>query len=244
MFWSKRSPTFLWLLLLLTGCIFGIIYPFYSTNRTPPQVKAVQKVIKQFTDGLHFKGAPDSVIRSSTRSSTVVTVPASSGDYTVSAPNELSPSQIDKILAYYGSPAQGEGQAIYDLGQQYGLDDAYFVADYMKESSLGKSTLASAPYYNPTGMECSDLSQGCTGADGNGRNWGTWNSYQGGYEAWFKQISERYVTGAIDGGYRLTTIWLIACGPNGTGMYDGGSGCNQYAADIEGMIDRWRAGGV
>jgi len=178
----------------------------------------------------------------STPSFQTISIPANSGDYTVTQSNELSPDQINAILKYYGSPYQGEGQDIYDLGQQYGIDDIYFLADYRKESSFGNSVLASAPYYNPTGMECSDLAQGCTGADGNGRNWGTWTSPRNGYEAWFKQISERYVSGAIDGGYRLTTIWLIACGPAGTGMYDGGSGCNQYASDIERWVDTWRAG--
>lgn len=242
MFWSTRRPSGLGLLFIFACCAFGLIYPFYSTHRTPPQVKAVQKAIKEFTNGLHFVGAPDSVIRTNTHTSTILPNPANSGDYTVTAPNELSPSQIDAILKYYGSQYPTEGQGIYDLGQQYGLDDIFFLADYRKESSFGNSVLASSPYYNPTGMECSDLAEGCTGADGNGRNWGTWSSPRNGYEAWFKQISQRYVSGAIDGGYKLTTIWLIACGPNGTGMYDGGSGCNQYAADIEGWIDTWRAG--
>jgi len=238
------------LLFLLTAGIAGVLYPFFFTGKAQTfaknEAKQAQKAIKQFTDGLQFTGAPDSIIRGnppSHVSDTIASTPASSGDYTVTAPNELSPQRIDAILRYFGSPVVGEGQAIYDLGNQYGIDDIFFLADYRKESSLGNSTLASAPYYNPTGMECSDLADGCTGADGNGRNWGTWNSREAGYAAWFKQISQRYVSGAIDGGYRLTTIWLIACGPNGTGMYDGGSGCNQYAANIERWIDTWRSGG-
>jgi hypothetical protein len=243
MFWSTRKPNGLILFLLLAGGIVGVIYPFYSTHRTPLQVKQAERAIAQFTSGLHFTGAPDSVIRSDTPGKASAAMPANAGDYTVTAPNELTPDQINTILAHYGSPASGEGQAIYDLGQRYNIDDAYFLADYMKESSLGKSTLASPPYYNPTGMECSDLADSCTGADGNGRNWGAWNSRESGFAAWYQQISQRYVSGAIDGGYRLTTIYLIACGPNGTGMYDGGSGCSGYASDIEHFVDTWRTGG-
>lgn len=209
-----------------------------TTSKNMPVVLLVIVILASVV-GLTLLMAPSTAKHAS---SAVKTIPASSGDYTVTAPNELSPDQINAILKYYGSQYPGEGQDIYDLGQQYGIDDIYFLADYRKESSFGNSVLASYPYYNPTGMECSDLSEGCTGVDGNGRNWGTWTSPRNGYEAWFKQISQRYVSGAIDGGYRLTTIWLIACGPNGTGMYDGGSGCNQYAADIEGWVDTWRSG--
>ena len=246
MFWSTKKPNGFVLFLILAGGFIGVLYPFLSTGRTPKEVKQIGKAISQFTSGLHFIGAPDSVIRSSSHTSSKanVTVPGNAGDYTVTAPNELSPDQIDRILAYYGSPAQGEAQAIYDLGTQYGIDDIYFLADYRKESSLGRSTLASPPYFNPTGMECSDLADGCTGPDANGRNWGMWNSYEAGFEAWFKQISGRYVSGKIDGGYRLTTIDLIACGPQGTGMYDGGTGCAQYASDIKSFVDTWRSGGM
>ena len=242
MFWSTKKPNGFVLFLILAGSFIGVLYPFVSTGRTPKEVKQ----LIQFTAGLHFIGAPDSVIRSSSHISSKagVVVPGNAGDYTVTVPNELSPDQINHILAYYGSPAQGEGQAIYDLGNQYGIDDIYFLADYRKESSLGRSTLASPPYYNPTGMECSDLADGCTGVDANGRNWGMWNSREAGFEAWFKQISGRYVSGAIDGGYKLTTIYLIACGPSGTGMYDGGSGCNGYASDIESFVNTWRSGGM
>ncbi len=74
------------------------------------------------------------------------------GDYTVTAQNELSPAQIDRLLALNHSPAQGDGQVIYDFGLKYGIDDIYFPAWFLKETSMGKSGVASV--FNPTGMEC------------------------------------------------------------------------------------------
>jgi hypothetical protein len=164
------------------------------------------------------------------------------GDYTVTAQNELSPAQIDRLLVLNHSPAQGDGQVIYDLGVKYGIDDIYFPAWFLKETSMGKSGVASV--FNPTGMECSDLAPACSGADSNGRNWAVFFNWPQGFEAWFKEISQRYVTGLIDNGYRLTTVELIACGPDGTGMYDGGPGCHDYAAWIEHTVDQWRSNGV
>ena len=167
---------------------------------------------------------------------------ASPGNYTITAPNELTPDQIDRLLAQYGSPASGNGQVIYDLGAKYGIDDIYFLAWFAKETSMGKSGVASV--YNPTGMECSDYCPSCSGADGNGRNWCTFPGWPQGFDAWFFEMSQRYVSGAIDNGPRLTTVELIACGPNGTGMYDDGSNCHGYAAWIEHTVDQWRTTGV
>jgi len=187
--------------------------------------------------GVYGRNA-QSTSRSSSPSSNVR---VSAPDYTVTAPNELSPARIDQLLAQNNSPAQGNGQVIYDLGVKYGLNDIYFPAWFQVETSMGKGGVASV--FNPTGMECSDLCPSCSGADANGRNWCVFYSWPQGFEAWFQEISQRYVTGLIDNGYRLTTVELIACGPNGTGMYDGGTGCHSYAATIERIVDQWRASG-
>ena len=55
MFWSTRKPNGLILFLILAGGIVGVIYPFYSTGRTPLQVKQAEQTITQL---LSLSGAP------------------------------------------------------------------------------------------------------------------------------------------------------------------------------------------
>src|SRR5438067_7735405 len=50
----------------------------------------------------------------------------------------LSADFINQILATASSPAAGTGQGLYDLSVQYGIDDAYALAVFGKESSYGK----------------------------------------------------------------------------------------------------------
>jgi hypothetical protein len=177
---------------------------------------------------------------------------ASAGGYVVTVGNELTPAQINQLFKEHGSPAVGDGQVVYDLGVKYGLDDIYFPAWYLKETSMGKTGVASVN--NPTGMGCSNLCPRCTGADGSGYNWCAFDTIPQGFEAWFKQTRERYVSGLIDQfcsyrqgrhvchpGTPLTTVYLIACGPDGQGMYDGGTVCAAYANEIQGFVDGWRA---
>src|SRR5260370_436812 len=45
----------------------------------------------------------------------------------------LSPDFINRVLAAAHSPAQGTGQALYDLSVQYGIDDAYALGFFKQE---------------------------------------------------------------------------------------------------------------
>jgi hypothetical protein len=45
---------------------------------------------------------------------------------------------MNHILSSAGSPAAGTGQALYDLSVESGIDDAYALAVFEKESSFGK----------------------------------------------------------------------------------------------------------
>ena len=50
----------------------------------------------------------------------------------------LSADLINQVLASAGSPAAGTGQGLYDLSVQSGIDDAYALAVFEKESSFGR----------------------------------------------------------------------------------------------------------
>jgi hypothetical protein len=50
----------------------------------------------------------------------------------------LSADLINQVLASASSPVAGTGQALYDLSVQSGIDDAYALAVFQKESSFGR----------------------------------------------------------------------------------------------------------
>ena len=54
----------------------------------------------------------------------------------------LSVGQIEAVLSQYGSPAAGNGQALYDLGVRYGIDPAYALAFFVHESGCGTRGVA------------------------------------------------------------------------------------------------------
>jgi hypothetical protein len=49
----------------------------------------------------------------------------------------VTASFINQVLAYYHSPAQGQGQALYDLGIKYHIDPAFALAFFGHESTFG-----------------------------------------------------------------------------------------------------------
>jgi len=60
-----------------------------------------------------------------------------SGTSVVGRPS-LSADFINQVLASAGSPAAGTGEGLYDLSMQSGIDDAYALAVFQKESSFGR----------------------------------------------------------------------------------------------------------
>lgn len=61
-------------------------------------------------------------------------IPAPSGMF---GPPSLWPDDIDSILYKIGSPAAGNGSTFWQLGVDYGIDPAYLLAFFNKESSMG-----------------------------------------------------------------------------------------------------------
>ncbi len=49
----------------------------------------------------------------------------------------ISAAVVNRVLLQAGSPAQGTGQALYDLSAQYRVDDAYALAVFEHESTFG-----------------------------------------------------------------------------------------------------------
>lgn len=61
----------------------------------------------------------------------------SSDDFSLSSGCSLSAETFDAELAAYGSPATGSGAASVEFCQAYGIDNAYALAMFIRESSAG-----------------------------------------------------------------------------------------------------------
>jgi hypothetical protein len=63
--------------------------------------------------------------------------PAAASTFSVLSQPRLSPAFMNEVLAAYGSPAAGKGQALYDLGRQYGINSDIALAFFGHESTFG-----------------------------------------------------------------------------------------------------------
>lgn len=161
-------------------------------------------------------------------------IPTNKGPYSVVGPNSLSVAFMNKVLAYYHSPAAGKAQALWDDGVKYGLDSAYALAFFMHESSFGTTGVARVTL-SLSNMRCVPEYR-CYNVSGNDGGYSAFDTWEQGFEAWFKLIRNLYV--AYWG--RVTIDQIIP-------KYAPSSDNNNeaaYIASLEHIIDTWRAGVV
>jgi hypothetical protein len=186
--------------------------------------------------GLIAYGASQGVLKTSTVATHQTTsqsqaAPATSGTSIYGSPT-LTADQINTILAAYHSPAAGTGQALYDLGVQYGIDPAYALAFFMHESTLGtqgeaRATLALGNERCITDRPCIDQDRG---------GYAQFNSWQDGYEHWYQLL-----TGPVYKGAGLTTIQTII--PRYAPTADNNNE-QAYIDSLMYSVNAWRSGKV
>ena len=168
----------------------------------------------------------------------VVVTPAAS-TYSVLGSQTLSADFINHVLKAADSPAQGKGQALYDLGVKYGINAAFALAFYQHESDSGQAGEANttrslgnlrcipdAACWNTTGQQCQP-NQSCYAA------FPTWEA---GFEAWYKLIRNLYITS-----WGLTTIDQII--PKYAPPTDGNND-DAYIAALKKSINQWATGTI
>jgi hypothetical protein len=136
----------------------------------------------------------------------------------------ISPAQIDTVLARYGSPMAGDGQALYDLGVKYGIDPAYCLAFFVHESGAG--TQGEAVLTHNLGNIRSIAGYPSLGGY---RYFDTWLE---GADAWYKLISELYIKQ-----WKLATVDTIIP------VYAPSADSNDptaYIDDVNQMVASWR----
>lgn len=115
------------------------------------------------------------------------------GAYSFIGEPTLSANFLNRVLASYGSPAAGKGQALYDLGVKYGIDPAYALAFFMHESLFG--TTGEARKTMSLGNERCLPDRACVDQDRGG--YAQMLSWQDGFDHWYRLILNGYIYGSI-----------------------------------------------
>lgn len=152
----------------------------------------------------------------------------STAPYSVVARPSIQVNFINLVLSAYHSPAAGNGQALYDLGVQYGIDPAFALAFFMHESSFGTQgeatkslslgNLRCIPHYR-----CED-------------NFAQFDSWEDGFQAWYQLIRNLYV-----GEWGLLTVDQII--PRYAPQADHNDEAG-YIAALKHAIDTWHSGQI
>jgi hypothetical protein len=154
--------------------------------------------------------------------------------YTVIGTPTISAGFIDRVLAAYGSPAAGSGQALYDLGVEYGIDPVYALAFFLHEDSFGETGIGAANH-SLGNIRCSAGYRCQYGF----RYYVTWADS---YQDWYRLILNGYVRGQVTDsivGHPCVTVDEIVP------VYAPSSDHNDviaYIAAIKYAVEMWRSG--
>jgi hypothetical protein len=104
----------------------------------------------------------------------------------------LSPGFIDQVLSRYGSPAAGNGWALYSLSERYGIDDAFALAFFWHESNFGQAGMARLTH-SLGNLRCID-GAACVNTDGASCQVGqscyaSFPDWPSGFAAWYALIA-------------------------------------------------------
>ncbi len=155
------------------------------------------------------------------------------GPYSVLGPPTVTPDFINKVLASYGSPAAGKGQALYDLGIKYGIDPVFALAFFMHESTFGTRGEA-AKTMSLGNLRCIN-SRPCVDQSIGG-GYAQMNSWEDGFEVWYQLIRNLYVT---DWGANTVDLIIPHYAPSSDNNNEAA-----YINSVKTEVATWRAGTV
>jgi hypothetical protein len=112
---------------------------------------------------------------------------------------------IEQVLAHSHSPALGKGQALYDLGVEYGIDPVFALAFFGHESTFGtageaRRTLSLGNLRCIAGAACVDQARG---------GYAAFPTWEAGFAAWYKLILHGYVQGGVSSHCPCRTVEQI-----------------------------------
>jgi len=139
----------------------------------------------------------------------------------------LSVAFVNRVLLAYHSPAAGLGSVLYQDSVTYGIDDAYPLAFFLHESSMGNIGVASA-----------------THSLGNIRCTPGWSCYSGyrlyttwaaGFLDWFRLMAYEYVPRHLSTIPSIIPVYAPSADHNDE---------HAYIAAVLSAVSSWRAGRV
>jgi Mannosyl-glycoprotein endo-beta-N-acetylglucosaminidase len=154
------------------------------------------------------------------------------GQHAVIGQPTITAQFIDRVLAHYGSPAQGTGKIWVEMGQQYGIDPAYALAFFIHESGAGTNSgwAGIKPGGGSTHNVGNIICAGYATCFGHFRDYDSW---QAGIEDWYKLIATEYV----DDRGTVTVEQII---PIYAPAFE--NDVNNYVQTVIGLADSWRQG--
>ncbi|MBA2397046.1 MAG: glucosaminidase domain-containing protein [Ktedonobacteraceae bacterium] len=157
---------------------------------------------------------------------------SSNASYSVIGKPTVSADFINRVFASYNSPAARKGQALYDLGVQYGIDPAFALAFFLHESSFGTAGEATKTL-SLGNLRCYD---GATCVDQDRGGYAAYSSWEEGFQAWYELIRNYYI--AQRG---LTTVDMIIPVYAPTADHNDEAA---YIASLKHALDTWHSGQV
>ena len=146
--------------------------------------------------------------------------------YTLVGKPSISAEFINRVLAWYDSPAAGKGQALYDDGVKYGIDPVYALAFFMHESRFGTTGVATVTH--------SLGNIRATAGHARYQGYRMYRTWEEGFEDWYRLIAKLYVVR-----WGLSTVDQIVP------VYAPSSDNNDvaaYIAAVKQAVDTWRSG--
>lgn len=153
------------------------------------------------------------------------------GELVVQGRPTITVDTIERVLVEWNSPAVGQGQAIYDLGLQYGINPAIFLAFFVQESGAGShpgwaGRKPDGTFTHNAGNIICTPGWSCFGRF---RDYGSWAE---GIEDWYKLISDLYI-----GGWQLNTVEQII--PKYAPAADNNDE-SAYIASVRNLVQSWQ----
>ena len=148
--------------------------------------------------------------------------------YSVLGAPTVSVPLINRVLAFYHSPAAGKGQALFDDGVKYGVDPVFALAFFMHESSFG--TTGVAQFTHSLG------NLRCISAYSCYNGFSSFPTWEAGFDAWYSLIRVVYVDT-----WHLSTVEQIIPTYAPASDHNDVAG---YISALESAVDTWRAGQI
>jgi len=139
----------------------------------------------------------------------------------------LSVAFVNRVLSAYHSPAAGLGSVLYADSLTYGIDDAYPLAFFLHESSMGNAGMATSTH-SLGNIRCTP-GWSCIGGY---RSYATWAD---GFHDWFRLMISEYLPRHLSTVPTIIPVYAPSADHNDE---------HAYIAAVLSAVSAWRTGRV